>query len=167
MIASEIAGGGGAGTRKAAAAVLGASEAVSDVLVRTAHRVSFAGIRRREGYLYVRNRAISSRVNENFDFWDALEIATEEPGLGWKTFIGKPIFVNHNNANHRLTKGVNLAAALHQDYNPDGSPDTWVDTGKGGQIDQKDPDPQPHGHYEPPSVEVARVHCPGGPHPVS
>ena len=34
VIASEIAGGGGARTRKAAAAVLGASEAVSDVLVR-------------------------------------------------------------------------------------------------------------------------------------
>jgi len=96
-------------------------------MLHTAHRVSFSGVQRRPGYLYVRNRAISSRVNQNFDAWPADELATDREGYGWQTFIGRPVFVNHANANHRRARGVNIAAALHEDFLPDGSPDTWVE----------------------------------------
>jgi ribosomal protein L37E len=76
----------------------------------------------RPGYLYVRSRAISSRCNENFD-----EFSADEIKKAYRTFIGKPTFVNHNNENHRRARGVVIDAALHEDRNPDGSPDTWVE----------------------------------------
>ena len=123
VLTAEIAG--SREMRRQAARFLGTSE--SPGVVHQAHRVSFANVRRTPGYLYVRNRAISSRVNQNFDAWPADDLASEEPGVGWKTFIGRPVFVNHHNADHRRTRGVNLAAALHQDQLPDGSPDTWVE----------------------------------------
>lgn len=74
------------------------------------------------GFLYVRSRAISSRCNDNFDEFSAPEIKK-----AYKTFIGKPVFVNHSNENHRRARGVVIDAALHEDRNPDGSPDTWVE----------------------------------------
>jgi hypothetical protein len=123
VLTAEIAG--DTDIRRAAARALGASE--SPGMAHQAHRVSFASVVRRPGYLYVRNRAISSRVNDNYDAWAPEELATEEPGIGWKTFIGRPVFVNHHNADHRRTRGVNIAAALHQDHLPDGGPDTWVE----------------------------------------
>jgi hypothetical protein len=88
---------------------------------KRAHRVSF-DYEPRPGYLYVRSRAISSRVNDNHDGFPADEIEKS-----YKTFLGKPVFVNHRNANHRRARGVIVAVALHRDKNPDGSPDTWVE----------------------------------------
>jgi hypothetical protein len=76
----------------------------------------------RPGFLYVRSRAISSRCNDNFD-----EFPAEEIKKGFRTFVGKPVFVNHNNDNHRRARGVVIDAALHEDKNPDGSPDIWVE----------------------------------------
>jgi hypothetical protein len=90
-------------------------------LRKAAHRVSFA-YTPRPGYLYVRARAISSRTNDNWDTFPAEEIEK-----GYKTFLGKPAFINHHNANHRRARGVIVAAAMHHDRNPDGSPDTWVE----------------------------------------
>lgn len=84
-----------------------------------AHRHSFT-YSPRPGYLYIRSRAISSRTNDNFDTFPAEEIEKS-----YMTFIGKPVFVNHNNDNHRRARGVIIDAALHRDRNPDGSPDTW------------------------------------------
>jgi hypothetical protein len=72
--------------------------------------------------LYVRSRAISSRTNDNHDTFEAPEIEQ-----GYRTFLGKPAFVNHRNSNHRRARGVIVAVALHRDRNPDGSPDTWVE----------------------------------------
>ena len=90
-------------------------------LRKAAHRVSFA-YTPRPGYLYVRARAISSRCNDNWDAFPAGEIEK-----GYRTFLGKPCFINHHNANHRRARGVIVAAALHRDRNPDGTPDTWVE----------------------------------------
>jgi hypothetical protein len=90
-------------------------------LVKDAHRASFE-YAPRPGYLYVRSRMISSRCNDNYD-----EFPAEEIEKGWRTFIGKPVFVNHHNADHRKNRGVIIDAALHKDANPDGSPDTWVE----------------------------------------
>lgn len=120
IISVEIAG--SPTLRKDARAHFGASE----VFHKVGHRTSF-DYQRRPGFLYVNNRAISSRTNMNFDTWPAAEISTTEPGLGYRTFIGKPVFVEHANDNHHKTRGVNVAATLHEDYNPDGTPDTWVE----------------------------------------
>lgn len=88
---------------------------------KAAHRVAF-DYDPRPGYLYVRSRMISSRTNDNHDTFPADEIEK-----GYKSFLGKPVFVNHNNANHRRARGVIVALALHRDRNPDGTPDTWVE----------------------------------------
>jgi hypothetical protein len=88
---------------------------------RLAHRVAFH-YDPRPGYLYVRSRMISSRTNDNHDTFPAGEIEK-----GYKTFLGKPVFVNHNNANHRRARGVIVAVALHRDKTRDGKDDTWTE----------------------------------------
>lgn len=88
---------------------------------RVAHRVAFH-YDPRPGYLYVRSRMISSRTNDNHDTFPAGEIEK-----GYRTFLGKPVFVNHNNANHRRARGVIVAVALHRDRTRDGKADTWVE----------------------------------------
>lgn len=99
-----------------------ARTAARDVVFnRTAHRHAFQ-YDPKPGFLYVRSRAISSRCNDNFDDFPADEIKQS-----YLSFVGKPVFVNHNNENHRRARGVCIAAALHEDTNPDGSPDTWVE----------------------------------------
>ena len=85
------------------------------------HRVDFK-YDPRPGFLYVRSRAISSRCNDNHDEFPAAEIKK-----AFKSFVGKPVFVNHNNDNHRRARGVVIDAALHEDKNPDGTPDTWAE----------------------------------------
>jgi hypothetical protein len=90
-------------------------------LMRDAHRHTF-NYDPKPGFLYVRSRAISSRTNDNFDHFPAEEIKK-----AYRTFVGKPVFVNHHNENHRRARGVIVDAALHEDVNPDGSPDTWAE----------------------------------------
>lgn len=60
------------------------------------------------GYVYVRTRAISSRVNKNNDGWPSEELAK-----GYKTFVGRPVFVDHNNSDPRRTRGVIVDSKLH------------------------------------------------------
>lgn len=92
----------------------------------TAHRAEF-NYEPRPGYIYPRSRMISSRCNDNFDEFPAIEIVGNLNDLGYVTFRGKPAFVNHHNENHRRMRGVIIDASLHEDHNPDGSPDTWVE----------------------------------------
>lgn len=88
---------------------------------KTAHRHSFE-YSPKKGMLYVRSRAISSRCNDNFD-----EFPADEIKVAYRTFVGKPVFVNHHNSDHRRMRGLVVDAALHEDLNPDGSADTWVE----------------------------------------
>lgn len=97
------------------------TSAVANPFVKQAHRHQFE-YDRRPGYIYVRSRAISSRTNDNHD-----EFPAEEIKAAYRTFIGKPVFVNHHNSNHRRARGVIIDAALHEDVNPDGTPDTWAE----------------------------------------
>ena len=60
-----------------------------------------------DGYLYVKCRAISSRVNKNNDGWPSEELAKS-----FKTFIGRPIFVDHNNDDPERTRGVIVDSRL-------------------------------------------------------
>jgi len=109
-------------TKHASFQVLAARIATAGApLMRTAHRHDFR-YEPRVGMLYVRSRAISSRTNDNFD-----EFPAEEIKKAYRTFIGKPVFVNHHNDDHRRARGVIIDAALHEDANADGSPDTWVE----------------------------------------
>lgn len=105
----------------ASAAILEAQMGTDAGFSKSAHRAVFNYVPR-EGYLYVRSRAISSRCNDNFDMFPADEIEKS-----YLTFIGKPVFVNHHNEDHRRARGVIIDAALHKDRNPDGSPDTWAE----------------------------------------
>ena len=104
--------------------------------------------RTNDGYIYVKVRAISSRVNKNFDGWPVNELAgMEEPdfrnvasklsktsevgGLnkltftgdneeirskgdyGFRTFVGRPVFIDHNNSDPQRARGVVVDSMLH------------------------------------------------------
>lgn len=95
----------------------------------------FHDYRTEDGYLYARIRAISSRVNKNHDGWPSVELAggeeifnrhakTSSEGFtltasegnnkyGFATFLGKPIFVDHNNSDPSRARGVIVDAKLH------------------------------------------------------
>jgi hypothetical protein len=123
----------------------------------------FDEYRTEDGYLYARIRAISSRVNKNHDGWPAIELAGNpdifdrykqagvEGGFtveakkgdeyGFSTFLGKPIFIDHNNSDPSRARGVIVDAKLHvEDHKtaaeldpyyasaPDNhTPPTWVE----------------------------------------
>jgi 8-oxo-dGTP pyrophosphatase MutT (NUDIX family)/GNAT superfamily N-acetyltransferase len=105
----------------AAAEILSTEMGGRTTLRHLAHRADFT-YTPRPGYLYVRSRAISSRTNDNYDDFPAEEIEK-----GYRSFIGKPVFVNHSNEDHKRARGVVIAAALHHDINPNGMPDTWCE----------------------------------------
>lgn len=107
--------------KKTASAAILDARIEDGTLIKGAHRAVF-NYTPRYGYLYVRSRAISSRCNDNYDMFPAEEIEKS-----YLTFIGKPVFVNHHNEDHRRARGVCLDAVLHRDRNPDGSPDTWAE----------------------------------------
>ena len=78
---------------------------------RTASLSKFADYsdyRTDDGYMYVRVRAISSRVNKNHDGWPSNELQK-----AYRSFIGKPIFVDHHNHDPKRGRGVIVDAALH------------------------------------------------------
>jgi hypothetical protein len=71
---------------------------------------SMKSIQDEDGYLYVRCRAISSRVNKNHDGWPSAQLAE-----AYESFIGRPIFVDHNNDDPGRTRGVIVDSRLHVD----------------------------------------------------
>jgi 8-oxo-dGTP pyrophosphatase MutT (NUDIX family) len=102
-------------------AVLVPRDANREARRKIAHRHHF-NYTPKAGFLYVRSRAISSRCNDNFD-----EFPAEEIEKSYRTFIGKPVFVNHHNEDHRKARGVIIDAALHRDTLPTGAPDVWCE----------------------------------------
>lgn len=86
-----------------------------------------------DDYLYVRIRAISSRVNQNHDGWPTVELAgspeilskhhssdgftveasSGNPKYGFATFMHKPIFVDHNNGDPKKTRGMIVDAKFN------------------------------------------------------
>lgn len=59
----------------------------------------------KNGYLYTVVRAISARVNQNYDGWPSDELRKSA-----HTFVGKPVFVNHQNADPSKARGRVVAA---------------------------------------------------------
>jgi hypothetical protein len=96
----------------------------------------YSDYRTGDGYIYARIIAQSSRVNKNHDGWPSVELAggqeawdeitsKHEAGSGivaqasskhkkgFSTFIGKPIFVDHNNSDPKRARGVIVDSKLH------------------------------------------------------
>jgi hypothetical protein len=96
----------------------------------------FHDYRTDDGYMYVRIRAISSRTNKNNDGWPTVELAggsdawekiagsrTSGEGItveakkgekyGFSTFLGKPVFVDHNNSDPKRARGVIVDSKFH------------------------------------------------------
>lgn len=59
------------------------------------------GVRLKPDMVYVRTRAISARVNQNFDAWPSSELKK-----AYRTFVGRPVFVNHVNEDPSRTRGI-------------------------------------------------------------
>ena len=57
------------------------------------------------GMLYTQVRAISARINQNYDAWPSTELRKS-----YKTFLGKPVFVNHANFDPEKARGRVVAA---------------------------------------------------------
>jgi hypothetical protein len=75
------------------------------------HKVGFQDFNFKEepGYVYTIARAISSRVNANYDGWPVDEIRQS-----YKTFVGRPIYVEHNNSDPTRARGVILDAIYRE-----------------------------------------------------
>lgn len=65
------------------------------------------------GSLMVEVRGISARVNQNFDSFPSSELKKAA-----HTFVGKPVFVNHNNDDPTKTRGI-IAASEYRENGDD------------------------------------------------
>lgn len=74
------------------------------------------------GMLYVTVRAISSRVNANYDGWPAPELEK-----AYASFVGRGVYPEHHNHDPQKSRGVILASKLHKAHLADGSPDYWIE----------------------------------------
>lgn len=108
------------------AVLLDAVEHPRTGLIRNAARHEFQ-YEPQHGMVYSRSRMISSRVNDNWDGFPAPEIDPGRIDRGWRTFLGKPVFVNHHNENHHRMRGLIVDATVHHHTTPQGKPDTWVE----------------------------------------
>ncbi len=61
------------------------------------------------GFLYRISRAISTRVNANFDGWPVDQVKQS-----YKSFNGRPCFVEHNNADPKRARGVILGSVYRE-----------------------------------------------------
>jgi len=73
------------------------------------------------GYVYAVSRAISSRVNANYDGWPVDQIKKS-----YKTFVGRPIYVEHNNSDPERARGVILDAVYRESKLASGATDASV-----------------------------------------
>jgi hypothetical protein len=59
----------------------------------------------RPGFIYTAVRAISARINQNYDGWPSSELQKS-----YRSFLGKPCFVNHQNFDPKKARGKVVAA---------------------------------------------------------
>ena len=87
------------------------------------HDVGFNDFNFKEasGYVYTVVRAISSRVNANYDGWPVKELKTS-----YKTFVGRPVYVEHNNQDPKRARGVILDAIYRESKLASGITDASV-----------------------------------------
>ena len=70
----------------------------------------FPNFKPESGYLYVSTRGVSSRVNANYDGWPIDELKKS-----YKTFLGRPVHLEHNNLNYKKAKGI-ITDVLYREY---------------------------------------------------
>ena len=70
----------------------------------------FPNYRPEPGYLYVATRALSSRVNANLDAWPVDELRKS-----YKTFLGRPVHVEHHNWDYTKAKGI-ITDVLYKEH---------------------------------------------------
>jgi hypothetical protein len=63
------------------------------------------GFEFKPGFIYTQVRAISARINQNYDAWPS-----EELKKSYRTFINRPVFVNHQNFDYKKARGKVVAA---------------------------------------------------------
>jgi hypothetical protein len=84
------------------------SDAAEEQLIRP-YRGRYGAIQRgfqfKPGFLYTQVRAIAARINQNFDGWPSGELKKS-----YRTFLGKPCFVNHQNFDPAKARGKVIAA---------------------------------------------------------
>lgn len=73
----------------------------------------------KSGFIYAVVRAISARINQNFDAWPSKELRQSV-----HLWPGKPIFVNHQNEDPQLARGKVIAAR----YVDAGNGDRYIET---------------------------------------
>jgi hypothetical protein len=61
--------------------------------------------RLKPGFLYTQVRAISARINQNYDGWPSAELKKS-----YRSFLGKPVFVNHQNFDPTKARGRVVAS---------------------------------------------------------
>jgi hypothetical protein len=94
--------------------------ATTDNAIRVENRTTFGKLQRegsfssldfqpQPGKLYTRVRAISARVNRNYDGFPSGELKK-----AYKTFINRPVFVNHSNSDHTRSRGIILDSEYHE-----------------------------------------------------
>lgn len=81
-------------------------------MVRKSHFKDFTNFVPAPNKLYFTTRAISARVNRNFDGFPSQELKKSH-----HTFVGRPYFVNHANSDHRRTRGMLLASKFMENGN--------------------------------------------------
>lgn len=67
------------------------------------------GWKPKPGYVYAQVRAISARINQNYDAWPSSELKK-----AYRTFINRPIFVNHQNHDPSRARGKVIAARYEE-----------------------------------------------------
>lgn len=67
------------------------------------------GFRFKNGFIYTQVRAITARINQNFDGWPSTELKKS-----FRTFLGKPCFVNHQNFDPTAARGKVVAARYRE-----------------------------------------------------
>ncbi len=96
------------------------------------------------GKLLLSTRAISNRCNDNGDFFSKEELLGSFEGkephnerYGYRTFIGKPVFLDHNNTVYDDPRGriivaqnfhdlINVESAKYPDFTEVEDDDTWI-----------------------------------------
>lgn len=63
------------------------------------------GFQFKPGFLYTQVRAISARINQNYDGWPSDELKKS-----YRSFLGKPVFVNHQNEDPSKARGKVVAS---------------------------------------------------------
>lgn len=85
---------------------------VTRLVKKHGYFTGYTNFRPKRHCLYVRTRAISARVNRNYDGFPS-----EELKKAYQTFVGRPVFVNHANLDETRTRGIVVGSSYKESGN--------------------------------------------------